>query len=154
MPTDPFPWVNPWRRELNLLLSSLPVRRKSALRRSLQPDFLFAVDLPACAEAPVCQQFLLAAAAVGWQGAESQGWINLRREDGALPEGLFPLDLAGEAGCLHSLMDRHPELRPTEGQWIAIIKAREEGPAAWEQACRLIHQDWARRLREKPANCS
>ncbi|MBQ9252888.1 MAG: hypothetical protein IJ188_09665 [Clostridia bacterium] len=154
MTTDPFPWVNPWRRELNLLLSSLPARRKPALRRSLRPDFLFAVDLPACVEAPVCEQFLLAAAAAGWQGTEIQGWINLCRGDGALPEGLFPPDMIGEAGCLRSLMDRHTFLRPTEVQWIAMIKAREEGPAAWEQACRLIHQDWARRLREKPANDS
>lgn len=142
-----FPWINPWREELRALLSPLPVRRKPALRRSLRADYLFAVDLPACAEPTVCQSFLHAAAEAGWQAEPAAGWINLRKNLLSAPPGWFPEHPEGEAACLRELVRRHGEQNIPLEFFLRLLKAREEGPAAWEDACRAAHQDFARRLR-------
>ena len=140
-------WINPWREELLLVISSLPVRRKPALRRSPEADFLFSTDLPACAEAAVCLTFLSRVRRLGWDAHEAAGWIQLRKQGNTLPAGWLPAHPAGEVSCLIALLARHGGTGDSTREIIALIKAREEGPAALEGACRAMHAEWAARLR-------
>ena len=79
---------------------------------------------------------------------ERDGWINLRRFADRLPAAWFPEGDRGEASCLRVLLLRHPgSADPTEAI-TRLLKAREEGPLVWEQACFSLHGDIARRLRE------
>ena len=143
-----FPWINPWRKELQNLLDCPSLSRKPALRRSLREDYLFASDLPACASPANCAGFCIRAESAGWEALNVDGWIQLRRADGCLPEGWFPDTPEGEAACIRELICRHPGTADASRELILLLKAREEGPRAWELACRRIHQDLARRLRE------
>ena len=140
-----------WRNPLRELLTRVPVARPPALRRSLKPDWLYAVDLPRCASPEACGAFTAAAAAAGWEALpEEAGWIQLRRRDAGLPENwISMLPDSGEAGCLRSLSARHLFLFPDRIESILLLKAEETGPAALEAACRAVHQRWAVLLREK-----
>ncbi len=142
--------VSPWRRELRLMLDTAGAARAPVLRRSRLPEFLYATDLPACASAGACAAFLLAAAEAGWESTSVGGWICLRKAGCLFPEPWpFFLPGDGEGACLRELSRRHPGLLPSRAQAIALLKAMEEGPAELEKACRSIHEDFARRLREK-----
>ena len=142
--------TNAWRQELQALLAGIAAYRKPALRRSLSDNYLYATDLPLCAEPEACDSFLKRAAAIGWEKQLNGSWINLRKVLLLFPAGWWDsLPAGGEASCLRELTSRHPELVPTAAQAICLIKAAEEGPAALEEACRTVHVDYARRLREK-----
>lgn len=141
-----FPWVNPWRPELQELFPA-SAQRRPALRRSLDPDWLFAADLPACADSGECGLFLRRAGEAGWEALPGGAWIQLRRPEGTVPEGWFPACPQGEAACLRSLLLRHPGSAPSLRETNALLKAREQGPAAWERECRILHEDFASRLR-------
>ena len=142
-----FPWVNPWREEARRILQSVPCPRPPALRRSRSADWLFATDLPQCAAEAECRAFLCRMREAGWEGEILDGWIQLRKTPPPLPAEWFRGNENEESACLRILMERHPgDEDPGRAVW-ALMKAREEGPAAWEKACRQIHREIALRLR-------
>ena len=138
-----------WRQELNSLLSAMETSRPPALRRSLSPDYLYATDLPLCASPEVCGAFRSRAAAAGWESCLAGSWINLRKSSPLFPPGWWEsLPREGEATCVMDLLRRHPSLRLSRPQSFLLLKAWEESPLSLEKACRSVHQDLARRLRE------
>ena len=141
-----FPWINPWRLELQRLFPA-SVRRRPALRRSLNPEDLFSVDLPACASPADCLVFLDRVREAGWQACQADGWIQLRPPEGRAPEGWFPEEPRGEAACLLALLSRHPGTASSSREMTALLKAREQGATEWERACRILHENFAARLR-------
>ena len=142
-------WINPWREELRSLLSLFPVRRSPALRRSLKDDWLYAADLPLCAEEAALDRFREAAAACGWETAEAEGWIQLRKVNPVPPGEWFPNPPREEAACLAELLRRHPELSLDRRETIQLLKARETGEDAWDRCCRQVHREFARSLLKK-----
>ena len=147
---DAFPaaaWRSPLRQELLDLFFALPLRRAPALRRSSRADWLFATDLPSCAAPEDCSAFLCLSEEKGWQAQTESGWMELRKPGILLPAEWFAEPADGEAACLGSLCARHPEREEAPEAVFRLIKAREEGPAAWEEACRALHGECARRLR-------
>ena len=142
------PWESPWRKEVQRLLSEVSSSRRPALRRSRRADYLFATDLPCCAGEEDCQRFQRLAAEAGWETQPESGWIQLRKPAAPLPPGFLPGDPGEEWGCVLSLMRRHPGQEDAAGVRIALMKAREDGSAAWQRACRAFHRDLARRLRQ------
>ena len=135
------------RGELNALLEEIPCRRRPALRRAAQPEWLFATDLPQAAEAPALDAFTLRAEAAGWRWAPAQGWLLLARlPDWGEPPGLPALP-AGEAGSLLSLLARHPSGETEPAPLFDLLKASEEGAAALETCCARLHALAAGRLR-------
>ncbi len=141
-------WKNPWREELNGLFLPLSLFRRPALRRSPRPDYLFSTDLPSFASPADCALFLERASALGWESVRLRGWLHLWKTSAPPPAGWFPPNPVGEAACLRALLRRHPGRADARDALILLLKAREEGPEAWESACRRLHQDFARRLRE------
>ena len=141
-------WTNPWREELNALFLPLSLVRRPALRRSPGPDWLFATDLPSFASPGACEAFRRGAASLGWECGECAGWLHLRKPSSP-PPGWFPREAEGEALCLRELLRRHPGTGDPTSAIILLMKAREEGAESWEKACRALHRDFARRLREK-----
>ena len=142
--------IHPWRKELAALLAAAPVSRPPALRRSLHPEFLFATDLPACAGPESCEIFLRCAADAGWESFQESGWMNLRKKDVLFPPDWWDsLPQEEEAVCLRVLTAVHPSLRFSRLQSCMLQKAREEGPDSLEKACRTVHRDFARQLREQ-----
>ena len=146
-------WINPWREELRSLLSLFPMLRSPALRRSLKEDWLYASDLPLCAEEAVLLQFREAASACGWETKVSENWLQLRKADPALPREWFPDSPRGESACLAELLRRHPELALDRRESIQLLKAREAGEEAWDRCCRQLHRELARKLRKKETSC-
>ena len=149
-------WKNPWRKELHALFLPLSLPRTPALRRSLKPDWLFSTDLPSFASPDACKAFLRSAESLGWEAGEGagpgpdasvRGWLELRRSVSSFPPGFFPVEAGGEYACLCALLARHPGSTDASSETILLLKAREEGAAAWENACRELHRELARRLR-------
>jgi|GEM_PF-5363915 len=137
--------MNSLRQNLSDLLSTLPVSRKPALRRSSEAGFLYATDLPLCASEEICLRFESFARAQGWQCFTQSHWIFLSPEFPACPA--LPED--GEGACLSSLLSRHPEFSLSKEEIISLLKAEEEGPASLNSACAAIHASLAVRLRKK-----
>ena len=141
--------MNAWRKELNGLLAAGHTARPAALRRSLREDFLYATDLPAVDEA-AAGHFARAAEEAGWIVERDGNWLQLDSREGGIPEGM-PAGAAGpEARCCASLLKRQAGRtgetdRRTERR---LVKASEEGPAAWEKVCEELHGEWAERLRK------
>ncbi len=143
---------NAWRVQLRLLLDRQVAVRPPALRRSPLPDYLYATDLPGLcspsALAACCQE----AESLGWAWHVERGWLHLRRPAIAPPEGGFCGPFGPEAACCAQLLSRHAGkggMLPSrwEEAAFALIKAGEEGPAAYERVCRALHQSFAECLR-------
>ena len=149
--------MNTWRKELRTMLDRMGTSRPPALRRSDRPETLYATDLPLCSDAAQCNEFCRQAAAMGWQCEEEKGWLLLSRSVQNPPEGWFGGPFGTEAGSCCSLLRRADEKKEQENpnrkrmDAFLLIKAGEEGPEAYEQACRKLHLDWAERLRKKEA---
>ena len=140
-------WQCPWRKELQALLGTVPVSRRPTLRRSLLPDWLYASDLPRCAEEDCCRAFAARVEALHWEVRVQEDWMQLRKTGLRFTPEWFPERAGPEAGCLRELLLRHPGSADPALESIALIKAREEGPDAFELACRALHRELARRLR-------
>ena len=151
--------MNRLREELNRLLAGIPTRRPAALRRSLREDWLYATDLVRAGGEAAAGQFLASAREAGWQAEIRDGWIELDKPVVSPPEGWAP----GRPGpetmrCLSLTTRKHPNREDPGGQDAAgakarairlLIKAGEAGDAAWEDACEMLHREWAGRLRER-----
>ncbi len=145
--------MNAWREELRALLQEISCRRPPTLRRSLKDGWLYATDLPQCAEPVAATAFQQRAMEQGWCSENSEGWIQLTREITLPPQGGFDGPFGEEAACCRSLTVRHRDSKAAKSdaveRWLTqLTKAGEEGPEAYEKACRQIHQIWAAGLRK------
>ena len=143
--------TNELRKELHSLIGQENGRRKPVVRRSLRAEWIYVTDLPLVTGEKqlesICEQLHKA----DWESMTEGYWMHLRKEIHEPPEGWYEGEFGPEAGCCRSLLKRHPGSQGGFDQRIeyALIRAGEEGADAYEAACRLLHQNWARRLREK-----
>ena len=135
------------RAEAAALLEGIPSSRPAVIRRAIPEDWMLATDLPRAAETAGVDRFQQKAAAAGWQVAEADGWLLLDRPELlSWPEpDAFPAD--GEAGCVMSLLRRHPEFRSDRTALRSLAKASELPEAQREAVCRNLHGRWAEALR-------
>jgi len=143
--------MNALRKELNSLLVQEGEGRKPAIRRSLSEEWIYATDLPAYATEEQMKTARKQLEDAGWENLAEGGWLQLRKAADKPPVGWFDGPFGPEAECCRSLLNRHPERR-TEGNrkiGYALIRAGEEGAAAYETICRRLHHDWAERLRKR-----
>ena len=145
--------MNKLRLEVQALLSGTETVRPAVLRRSLREDYLYATDLPQITDAETAAAFRRAAGDAGWRTAEENGWIQLDRIPETLPEDGFRGIPGPEARCCESLLRRHAEMRKRNGdrEKRMLLKAREEGPEAYEKCCGKLHREWAEILRKREA---
>lgn len=133
------------------MLSALKTRRPAALRRSLSEEWLYATDLPSAASESTLEEFASQARRAGWKIKREDGWIQLDRTVRTLLPGTVPEEwTAGpSAACCRSLLERHMDhLAPSDGTAERmLLKATEENPASYEEACRKLHARWAELLR-------
>ena len=142
-------FLAPWRQQVQDCFPSIGLARKPALRRSPRADALLSVDLPACGTPEAQSLFLSRLSLWDWHARTEAGWTHLCPADLCLPEEIFGKDSSGEAACLRTLLLRHPGKADSRNETLLLLKAREESPRSWEDACRRLHQDFARRLRKK-----
>ncbi len=142
--------MNSWRRDMRELLDGAETARPAALRRSLSADYLYATDLPGLLSREELRSFRQRAEALGWNTAEEKGWLQMKKRAEKPPEGWFEGPFGPEAACCRSLAERHGGGAEYDEEGVlALIKAGEEGPEAYEQVCGRIHRRWAERLRKK-----
>lgn len=138
------------RREMAVLLQQYPTRRPCAVRRSLHPDFLLAVDLPQAAEQDTVLAFTQRAEQEGWTVRQEKGWLLL---DHALPQPICCEEIApaGRLGNAVWLLRLHPSDGMDTRTLRLLAKATEEGEKAVERVCDGCVRDWAVRLRRREA---
>ena len=138
----------PWRQELQELLSRSGADPIPALRRSNNPDWLFACDLRRVSPEAIASFHLLAVEA-GWETSALNGWLHLRREDLLSPGRWLPLLPEGEEpDALRHLLFLHPALLPDPQHIWDLLKALELSPDQIKHACRQVHCDLAVSLRK------
>ena len=140
---------NALRMELAALLAAPEGYRNPALRRSLRAEWLYAADLLALYGGNIPAELLRCLAEAGWESAPDGGWLQLRKPAPEPPAGWYGGPFGPEAACCLSLLKRHlPCDGDPEPAQRTLIKAGEEGPAAYEAACAALHREWADRLRK------
>ena len=142
--------VKKWREEVMSLLLSTGFNRVPALRRSNRKEFLLATDFPQKADGKAVEKFLDEAGRAGWRTIIADGWIHLDRP--AVYEGADAAPVQGsEAACCLSLLERQgTKTSQSDGSSErALLKALEEGPAAYERICGVLHTRWAESMRTK-----
>lgn len=143
--------INALRKELASLFSLTQPKRTPSLRRSGRSEWLYATDILMLISAAEREQVLAGLTDAGWEYTQENGWILLRKNAPEPPDGWYTGSFGPEAACCASLLDRHAEGRTADAGETqrALIKAGEEGGAAYEAACRALHREWADRLRRK-----
>ena len=143
--------MNPYREELRSMLSALKTKRPAALRRSLSEEWLYATDLPSAASESTLEEFTSRAERAGWKIKREDGWIQLDRTVRVLLPGTVSEEwtTSPSAACCRSLLERHKDhLAPSDGTAERmLLKAAEENPESYEEACRKLHARWAELLR-------
>ena len=149
--------MNALRKELLSALSECGARRQPALRRSTDPDWLYATDLPAAADESRADGLAGELEAAGWRTEVRGQWIFLDAEAAEPPEGWYEGEFGAEAERCASILERHAdansrgEREGAEAGGIVrrLIKAGEEGQGAYAKLCRDLHAEWAEKLRKK-----
>ena len=141
---------NKMRTELTSLLEAPEGSRRPAIRRSLMTEWIYATDLPALYNGTVPDNLTDGLEAAGWESEMKDGWLQLRKPAPDPPKGWYDGPFGPEAACCLSLLGRHSSCagNPEPTQRI-LIKAGEEGAAAYEEACAALHREWAERLRRR-----
>lgn len=142
---------NAFRKELTILLNACAASRPPALRRSKSAEWLYATDIPVLLSGQTKEQLKSALIGAGWEYSEENGWILLRKDAEEPPEGWYSGRFGPEAACCRSILERHqgmPGYAANAAQWL-LIKAGEEGEAAYEEACLVLHRQWAEKLRKR-----
>lgn len=143
--------MNPYREELRSILAELGTERPAALRRSRSERWLYATDLPMTATEESVVTFVTRAGQAGWTIGKENGWLQLDCKISVPLPGTIPAEWADcpAAACCRSLLERHRN-RLTVSDGYAermLVKAGEESPASYEEACRRLHARWAEALR-------
>ena len=140
---------NGLRKELEVLLASSSGSRKPVLRRSYEKAWLYATDLPEVLDGSIPETLGEALNSAKWEYLQEGSWIMLRTASPEPPENWYGGAFGPEAACCRSLLERNSDLSdalPDDTERI-LIKAGEEGEAAYEAACACLHREWAERLR-------
>lgn len=134
------------RRQVQACLASVPCRRRPALRRTDNPDFLLMTNLPQAASPQDVAAFAQALRHLGWRVEEIPGWLLL---DGPIPVPACPAPASypGEAGCCAWLLQHHPGGDAPLDMLRALVKAAEQGAPQVEKLCRAWHGQLAAMLR-------
>ncbi|MBR3335175.1 MAG: hypothetical protein IKG23_12870 [Clostridia bacterium] len=140
---------NALRKELSALLTAPAGKRQPVIRRSLTEAWLYATDLPALNEGNIPESILSALTAAGWAYLTENNWLLMTKPAAQPPEDWYAGPFGPEAVCCRSLLDRHPPAdgEPSDAAQRMLIKAGEEGEKAYEEACAVLHREWAERLR-------
>ena len=143
--------MNELRRKAWMLISGTKSCRPPAFRRSLSEDALYATDLPKVAEENEVADFRRRAEQAGWHTIMENGWILMDFVPEKMPADGFQGPFGPEAKCCASLLNRHAGDRGPDGkkEKRMLLKAGEEGAAAYERACGQIHREWAAALRKR-----
>ncbi len=143
--------INALRRELATLLDGRKTNRQPALRRSIREEWLYATDIAALLSGSEEAQLQSELSAAGWEFLRENDWILLKKSAAEPPEDWYEGQFGTESSCCLSLLERHAEDCGDDPAPVqrALIKAGEQGTAAYERICRSIHRDWAQRLRQK-----
>lgn len=140
------------RREVRALLDGCGATRPPALRRAEDAAHLLATDAPSLLDEVGITRLRKALHAQGYSTELVRGWL-LMDKALTLTENVQPPETlpAGEAGCVISLLLRHPsDMLDTESV-RALAKASEMGIGALERVCAGLHRDFAARLRQGEA---
>ena len=140
---------NAMRNELATLLQAPPESRKPVIRRSLQADWLYATDLPVLFNGTIPEELTDVLASAKWEYIQEEDWLLLRKKAPEPPENWYTGKFGPEACCCRSLLERHSDMsgEPADAVQRTLIKAGEEGSKAYENACLILHREWAERLR-------
>ncbi len=133
--------------QVQCVLYAVPAKRKPALRRSDEPDALFATDLPLVAEEAAVMAFRDVMERRGWTVRERNGWLTLFAVID-VPFCGVPDALKGECGCCIAILNRHADDAPAEQYICAVAKAADAGKQPFERLCRQLHAEFAARLRK------
>ena len=138
---------NALRKELICLLGTEDGRKRPAIRRSLREEWLYAVYLHGTAAGDLSGKLREA----GWESLADGDWLQLRKAADEPPEGWLEGPFGPEAKCCASLLNRHAGDRGPDGkkEKRMLLKAGEEGAAAYQRACGQIHREWAAALRRR-----
>ncbi len=141
--------INGLRKELTGILTSRPLSRPPAVRRSSRREWLYSTDILFLLERVERDSLIKELTLAGWECQEENSWLQMRKEATEPPEDWYDGPFGPEAGCCSSLLDRHPERTVSiDGSaQRALIKAGEEGVNAYETACLQLHREWAENLR-------
>ncbi|MBR4082281.1 MAG: hypothetical protein IKK21_10900 [Clostridia bacterium] len=131
------------RRAVNARFAALPLRRRPALRRSDNDEYLLATDLPLTCDEETTARFICMMEADGWRVTRVRDWLWL--DHPVPPPQVDPAAAVGELGCLIALLERHPAGAADPAEIRALVKAQEAGTL--ERLCAALHRDWAVRLR-------
>ena len=140
--------MNQLRAELQALLTAPGTPRRPVLRRSLHEEWLYTTDLPGLCTEQDMERIVSSLASAGWESMMDRGWLQMKKTAEEPPKEWFDGPFGPEAGCCLSLIDRHPGGSGGEQAQRMLIKAGEQGALAYEEACALLHREWAVRLRE------
>ena len=145
--------INALRRELTETIGKACAQRPPALRRSREEEWLYATDLPGLCPEEQLEHTVRKLTEKGWESRPEGGWLLLRKLCPVPPEDWYGGSFGPEAACCLSLLRRHPErmTAPAGAEAYALIKAGEEGAAAYEQCCGKLHGMLAERLRQGTA---
>ena len=143
--------MNPYREELRSMLAGVKTQRPAVLRRSRSEQWMYATDLPLIASEDMLESFARQAREAGWTTGSDGGWLQLDRPVREPLPGMIPREwkFCPAAACCRSLLERHRgHLTVSDGQAERmLVKAAEESPDAYEEACRKLHSRWAEALR-------
>ena len=137
------------RAELNALLLQAAPRRRPAVRRASQENWLFATDVPLLVHEGELARLLQSLESGGWHGELRDGWLYLAH---ALPKPVHrPLhEPEGACGCVLSVLRRHPESSAVPDELLyGLAKAAEQGTAKLEKYCETLHRQLAQQLRRR-----
>ena len=142
---------NALRKELTRLLDACGASRPPAIRRSRRAEWIYATDVPVLLSERAKVQLESALQGAGWEYSEENEWLLLRKDAEEPPEGWFSGRFGPEAACCRSILERHQGRTGCTAVAAAqrvLIKAGEEGETAYEEACLVLHRQWAEMLRK------
>lgn len=135
------------RAQLNAAMSACCPSRRPALRHAGCEGWLLCSDVPQLVQADALHALCAQLHANGWRTAQLKGWLYFDKPvpvPQADPQSLLP----GEAGCVASLLRRHPGAAPCDEAIRTLCCAYDKGPVHVERCCRQLHSELAARLRQ------
>lgn len=141
---------NSLRRQLSGFMNEQQPERQPALRRSRSADWIYASDIPVLLSDESKGRLLGILEKAGWEHLEDGKWLLLRKTAEEPPEDWYSGPFGPEAACCRSILARHPGKQGNTSAAVQriLIKAGEEGAAAYEEACLHVHREWAENLRK------
>ena len=143
--------MNELRKQIQEELEKTTAFRKPSLRRCGDDRWLYETDLPRKAEDSETRSFVCRISVAGWHVKAEENRLLLDRESAYPPRDFYADSFGPEAARCLSILRRHDARNRGNDASQAVrqlIKAGEQGYAAYEQVCRTLHREWASDLRE------